>query len=37
MRIVALIAIGLNPHKTRATGGHSYINLAKPLPIDRLR
>lgn len=32
MRVVALIAIlGLNPRKTRATGGHSCTNLANPL------
>ena len=32
MSIVALIAIlGLNPRKTRATGGHSYTRLMTPL------
>jgi hypothetical protein len=31
MRVVALIALGLNPRKTRAMGGHSYTNLANPL------
>jgi hypothetical protein len=32
MRVVALIAIlGLNPRKTRATGGHSYTPLKSPL------
>jgi hypothetical protein len=31
MRVGALIAIlGLNPRKTRATGGHSDTNLANP-------
>ncbi len=32
MRVIALIALlGLHPHKTRATGGRSYTNLANPL------
>jgi hypothetical protein len=32
MRIVALIVIiGLNPRKTRATGGHSHTKLTNPV------
>jgi hypothetical protein len=30
MRIIAFI-LGLNPRKTRPTGGHSYTNLANPV------